>query len=78
MFTLRNKSYESRLKTLNLTSLEERRNGGDLIKMFKIARRKDKVGWVKEPRKIISSTKGRNSRYQRELSKNLVTDIISL
>ena len=52
MFSPKNKSYENRLKTLNLTSLEERRKRGDLIQLFKITRGKDKVGWIKEQRKI--------------------------
>ncbi len=69
MFSLRNSSYENRLKTLNLTSLEERRKRGDLIQLFKITRGKDKVAWVKEQRKINSKTRGHNSRYERELTK---------
>ena len=68
MFSLKNSSYENRLKTLNLTSLEDRRKRGDLIQLFKITRGKDKVAWVKEQRKINSIKRGHNSRYERELT----------
>jgi len=69
MFCMRNKPYGKRLETLNLTSLEDRRNRGDLIQMFKIVNGKDKVNWVRDLRKICSNTRGHKSRYERELTK---------
>ena len=33
---LKNMKYEDRLKKLGLTTLEERRKAGDLIKMYKV------------------------------------------
>ena len=69
MFCMRNKSYGNRLETLNLTSLEDRRNRGNLIQMFKIVNGKDKVNWVRDLRKICSNTRGHKSRYERELTK---------
>ena len=41
--SLRNLSYEERLKLLNLTTLEERRKRGDMIETFKIMRNFDKI-----------------------------------
>jgi ribonuclease P/MRP protein subunit RPP40 len=40
---LRNKSYEERLKVLNLFPLEKRRMRGDMIQVFKIVKRIDNV-----------------------------------
>jgi hypothetical protein len=41
--SIRNQSYESRLKALDLTTLVERRKRGDLIQMYKIMHNIDKV-----------------------------------
>ena len=70
MFCIRNKPYEQRIKTLRLTTLEDRRIRGDLIQMFKIVKEKDKISWVKKPRIIHSITRGHNLRYEQELIKN--------
>jgi len=40
---LKDKSYEDRLRILGITSLEERRNRGDLIQVFRIVKGFDKV-----------------------------------
>ena len=39
-------NYESRCANLELTSLEVRRNRGDLIEMYKIANGIDKIDWT--------------------------------
>ena len=70
MFCIRNKPYEQRMKTLRLTTLEDRRIRGDLIQMFKIVKEKDKISWVKNSRIIHSITRGHNLRYEKELIKN--------
>jgi hypothetical protein len=41
----RNQNYETRLKTLNLISLEDRRTRGDLIQVFKLIKGIDKVDY---------------------------------
>ena len=43
-YLLQGKSYEQRLRALNLTTLETRRLRGDLIEVFKIMNGFDKVG----------------------------------
>ena len=40
---LRNKSYDERLKILNLTTLQKRRKRGDLIETFKIVTGKEDI-----------------------------------
>ena len=42
---LRHLNYESRLANLELTSLEARRDRGDLIQFYKIAKGRNKVNW---------------------------------
>ena len=46
---LRDMDYESRLERMGLTSLETRRQRGDLIQMFKVNKRKDTITWCNEP-----------------------------
>jgi len=40
---LKDKSYEERLRILGIISLEEKRNRGDLIQVFRIVKGFDKV-----------------------------------
>ena len=43
---LNNLSYEERLTNLGLTTLEVRRERGDLIQLFKIEKEMDQITWV--------------------------------
>ncbi|CAF0705634.1 unnamed protein product [Brachionus calyciflorus] len=43
--SLRNKSYEERLKILNLITLKDRRERGDLIQLFKIEKKINLIEW---------------------------------
>ena len=45
---IKRKSYEFRIRTLKLTTLETRRKRGDLIKFYKILNKMDCVNWKKE------------------------------
>jgi len=47
---LKGMTYIDRLKRLDLTTLEKRRERGDLIQLYKITRGIDQVNWVNEPR----------------------------
>ena len=47
--TLRKASYEERLDRMGLTTLEKRRERGDLIELFKISRGADDITWFKQP-----------------------------
>ena len=49
---LRKKPYELRLKKLQLTNLEIRRQRGDLIQYYKVINGLDKIRWSKEQRKL--------------------------
>ena len=63
---IKNLNYESRLKSLGLTTLKERRVRGDLIQKFKIEKGLDVVEWANEPIKSAPRSY-RRSQYQREL-----------
>ena len=45
---LRHLTYEERLYNLNLTTLEVRKNRGDLIQQYKIESRINKVSWANQ------------------------------
>ena len=45
---IKRKSYEFRIRTLKLTTLETRRKRGDLIQFYKILNKMDCVNWKKE------------------------------
>jgi hypothetical protein len=49
---LRKLTYEKRLEILGLTTLETRRERGDLIQFYSILTNRHKVIWIKEPRSI--------------------------
>ena len=52
---LRNKLYNFRLSQLNLTSLETKRQRGDLIQFYKILNKLDQVKWLKEPEQVVQN-----------------------
>jgi hypothetical protein len=69
---LRNMSYEERLKKLNLTTLEERRQRGDLIEQFKIVKKFDVVDWH-HPLTPLSDhygTRSHNNGFEKQLVRN--------
>lgn len=57
---LRGKSYEERLQALNLTTLEQRRERGDLIQVYKLINRLDRVD--NENLFLSEESTGRNTR----------------
>jgi len=70
---MKGRSYKDRLEALGLTTLEDRRERGDGIQMFKIVNSIEKVNWHKGP---ISATQTDrpvrigSRRLQREMVKN--------
>ena len=48
---LRKKPYQIRLRELNFTSLEIRRERGDLIEFYKTEKGLEEISWVNEPRR---------------------------
>ena len=54
---LRRKPYELRLKKLQLTNLEIRRQRGDLIQYYKVVNGLDKIRWSKEHRTLTQDNK---------------------
>ena len=46
---LKDQDYNFRLDRMGLTTLETRRNRGDIIELYKLGRGTDKITWVKEP-----------------------------
>ena len=73
--SLKHKSYDDRLKTLGLTTLEERRKRGDLIAYFKFQNKYNDITWENPNPYINSSTlegpasniRGHNQRYERQM-----------
>ena len=71
---LKNLDYETRLKILSLTTLEERRTRGDLIQQFKIFKGFDKVKWSHPPQpkirvenmESLMRTRGHSFKYTKE------------
>ena len=54
--SLKDLSYRERLHNLGLTTLERRRERGDLIQLYKIMAEIDKVTWYTHP--IIKAARG--------------------
>jgi ribonuclease P/MRP protein subunit RPP40 len=64
IYSLRNKSYEDRLKALKLTTLEIRQTRGDLIEVFKIFKGFDQIDSGRFFEVVESCTRGHNSQYE--------------
>jgi ribonuclease P/MRP protein subunit RPP40 len=63
-------NYSQRLCKLKLSTLEARRERGDLIQMFKFVHRIDKIKWQIEPQYLGDvSTRGHNKKIRRQLVK---------
>jgi hypothetical protein len=69
---LKNLPYETRLRKLELTTLEKRRERGDLIQMYKIINGLEEVHLTKGPNFVVSDyfTRGNSLKLRRELVKN--------
>ncbi len=66
---MKGKSYEDRLKLLNLTTLEERRIRGDSIQWYKIINGIEEVRWISEPR-LGHPRAGERGKYILDTVKN--------
>ena len=73
--SIRNKSYEDRLKSLGLTSLEDRRIRGDLIQFFKFQKNLNMIEWfhpiAQTPSSLASGPAG-STRSQDTLYRQVV------
>ena len=65
--SLRKLDYEKRLEILNITTLQKRRERGDLIQVFKILNNFDQIELIREPTlRYESITRGHKQKYERE------------
>ena len=64
--------YDSRLKKLDLLSLEDRRLRGDLIGYFKFSSGIEEVTWFHPPTHLQNATRGHNKKIHRELTHNSI------
>ena len=74
-YSLRNQTYEERLKIWNLTSLETRRTRGDLIQMYKSLNGLEKIDWFPPGPRFAPPTQTRSSesnslRLERDIFKS--------
>ena len=72
--SLRGKTYEKRLRILDLPLLEERKRRGDLIQMYKISKGKDIVNFHHPPKKFDNqqSTRRNNCRIRRQITNSRI------
>nr|XP_047141038.1 uncharacterized protein LOC105848124 [Hydra vulgaris] len=72
--SLRGKSYEERLKILELPTLFDRRRRGDLIQMYKISKGKDIVNFHHPPLnfELERSSRSNNCRIRRQFTKSRI------
>ena len=69
---LSNKSYEYRLRFLGLTTLEERRNRGDLIEVYKLVRGIDDLDCLKLDKNKLHDTRGHKYKLvKKSFNKNV-------
>ena len=67
--SIRNLSYEKRLKSLNLTTLVERRNRGDMIQIYKIMHGFDKLDRSNRFQIIQNQVRGHCFKYFKEINR---------
>ena len=67
--SIRNLSYEKRLEALDLTTLAERRQRGDLIQMFKIMHNMDKLDRCNRFKIVQNQVRGHCFKYFKEISR---------
>ena len=67
--TIRNLSYENRLRKLELTTLKDRRLKGDLIQMFKIMNKMDKCDRYNRFKIILNQVRGHCFKYFKEITR---------
>jgi hypothetical protein len=69
--SLKKISYENRLKALDLTTLSERRQRGDMIQLYKIFNGIDKLETSKTIAVQQNQTRGHRFKYQKEITKQV-------
>ena len=69
--SLKKISYENRLKALDLTTLSERRQRGDMIQLYKIFNGIDKLETSKTIAVQLNQTRGHSFKYQKEITKQV-------
>ena len=69
--SLKKISYENRLKALDLTTLSERRQRGDMIQLYKIFNGIDKLETSKTIAVQLNQTRGHRFKYQKEITKQV-------
>ena len=69
--SLKKISYENRLKALDLTTLSERRQRGDMIQLYKIFNGIDKLETSKTIAVQQNQTRGHRFKYQKEITKKV-------
>jgi len=67
--TIRNLSYENRLRKLELTTLKDRRLREDLIQMFKIMNKMDKCDRYNRFKIILNQARGHSFKYFKEITR---------
>ena len=69
--SIRNLPYNKRLEALDLTTLIERRQRGDMIQLYKIFNGIDKLETSKTIAVQLNQTRGHRFKYQKEITKQV-------